>query len=384
MKILVWICQLAVTRFMQAQGRFTIEGTLSGVGEGTVLYLLKLEGERGVSVALDTVKAGKFFFEGKMPGNAVEPYFVLAENRDKFPSMSLDLWLEPGARVNVKGGNTLIHTWQVESNVALQETAQRFIHVSREEYNAQQRLSIAENSLRMLLYSVDGQVREQARMKLDSLRRDDDALQLCIAANNIRLMKELPIDEVWLNELRRLANSLRFGKDFPYRDEIKALYERLDEGQKCSDIGKIVYMALYPPIVVKEGDKAADADLYDLQGNIHRLSEWSGKYVLIDFWSRACVPCIKAHPLLKEVVGLYKGRLEVVSLNVDDKEGWEDFSEAHPMDWNNWSDLQGMNGIAARYGVEAIPYYVLIAPDGRIVKSWAGGDIKSKLSEFLR
>ena len=47
-----------------------------------------------------------------------------------------------------------------------------------------------------------------------------------------------------------------------------------------------------PSVTVKEGDEMADTDLYDLQGNIHHLADYKGKYLLVDFWSRGCGPCM--------------------------------------------------------------------------------------------
>ena len=128
------------------------------------------------------------------------------------------------------------------------------------------------------------------------------------------------------------------------------------------------YTYLFPPQVVEVGDEMADADLYDLEGNVHRLADFKGKYIMLDFWSRGCGPCLMALPEMKEVAEMYKDRLTVVSLSIDTKKGWEAASKTHEMTWQNLSDLKGSNGLYAKYGVRGIPNYVLISPEGRIVE----------------
>lgn len=150
------------------------------------------------------------------------------------------------------------------------------------------------------------------------------------------------------------------------------MYNLLDDAQKETSIGKSVYLALNPPTVVKVGEEAADADMYDLEGKVHRLAEFRGKYILLDFWSRGCGPCIMSQPELKEISEMYKDSLEVISLSIENRKGWEEASKSHAMTWNNWNDLEENNGLYARYGVRGIPHFVLISPEGKVVDSWSG------------
>ena len=149
--------------------------------------------------------------------------------------------------------------------------------------------------------------------------------------------------------------SVKFRKDYPYKKEVQQLYNLLDDAQKETSIGKSVYLALNPPTVVKVGEEAADADMYDLEGKVHRLAEFRGKYILLDFWSRGCGPCIMSQPELKEISEMYKDSLEVISLSIENRKGWEEASKSHAMTWNNWNDLEENNGLYARYGVRGIP-----------------------------
>ena len=67
----------------------------------------------------------------------------------------------------------------------------------------------------------------------------------------------------------------------------------------------------------------ADTDLYDLEGNLHHLTELKGKYILLDFWSSGCGPCIMSIPEMGEVQEKYKDRLAIVSLSSDTEKIWK-------------------------------------------------------------
>ena len=386
MRKLFLACMLAGTLAAQAQGRFTIEGTLSGVDEGTVLGLYKDEGGVGTEVAVDTLRNGRFFFEGMTTSNEVEEYDVMAKDYGKLPPVWLSLWIGPDTHLKVKGENKLLKTWRVEGGSECQRFQQQLVDASRKELDAFQQLTMEGMALGQTLQNASGEQRESIIAKLKQMQDEQDSLQRCVMANNIRLMKQTAVNKVWMNSLNGLGMLLKYDKKFLHRDEVKALYESLPDEWKNTEEGKSVYTALYPPVVVNDGEMAVDGDLYDLQGKVHHLSEFRGKYILLDFWSRGCGPCIQSQPELKEISELHKDSLEVVSLSIETEKGWRASVKDHPLAWNNWNDLQGRNGISARYGVNGIPHFVLIAPDGHILKSWTGygpGLLKVQLRRWM-
>lgn len=137
---------------------------------------------------------------------------------------------------------------------------------------------------------------------------------------------------------------------------------------------------------LKVGDDMADGDLYDLEGNLHHLSELKGKYLLLDFWSRGCGPCIMAIPEMEKLQQKYADKLTVVSLSFDMEERWREASAEHPMTWKNWNEKKQSEGLYLKYGVNGIPHYVLISPEGKIVDSWGGygmGLLFTKLRPYM-
>lgn len=380
----VLACLLLGALGAQAQEKFVVEGQLKHIPDGTVFSLMKREGNVGSMAATDTLQNGTFRFELTTAGNGLERYDLMAHDKTSFPPMSLSLWVNPGSRLLVQGENPYIYSWKVESDVKEQQFQQQLMQASRKEWEEFQRLTMQEFEL--MRSAAQGGNKEQARAKADSLQQLTEKLSDQITQHNIALMKQSPVNAVWMDELYRMGMSVKFRKDCPYKEDVQQLYDRLDAAQKETSEGKSVCLALNPPTVVKAGEEAVDADMYDLEGKVHHLAEFRGKYVLLDFWSRGCGPCMMSQPELKEISERYKDSLEVVSLSIENRKGWEEASKSHAMTWNNWNDLEETNGLYARYGVRGIPHFVLISPEGKVVDSWSGygkGLLKLKVEGML-
>ena len=179
---------------------------------------------------------------------------------------------------------------------------------------------------------------------------------------------------------------MRYTKGYPYRKEVEELYARLTDEQRETPEALDIRAYLFPAQTVATQEQAADGDLFDLQGNVHRLSDFKGKAVLIDFWSRGCGPCLKALPEMKEISQKYKDRLEVVSISIDDKTNWEIASRHHAISWWNLNDLKGNHGLYAKYSAGSIPRYVFLSPEGEVVEMWSGygkGSLLEKLGKLM-
>ena len=139
---------------------------------------------------------------------------------------------------------------------------------------------------------------------------------------------------------------------------------------------------------VNVGDEMVDGDLYDLDGNVRHLTEFKGKYILLDFWSQGCGPCVQSLPEMEEITEMYKGRMEVISISQDPKDEWKKFIAEKQLKGNQWNELRkGSTKLGASYQVKGIPHYVMISPEGKVQHIWAGygkGSLKAKMKELIK
>jgi len=68
----------------------------------------------------------------------------------------------------------------------------------------------------------------------------------------------------------------------------------------------------------QSGDTAPSLALRDLQGAPHKLEDYRGKPVVLNFWATWCVPCAAEMPLLSEMQQHYKGRVLFIAVSIDD------------------------------------------------------------------
>lgn len=120
---------------------------------------------------------------------------------------------------------------------------------------------------------------------------------------------------------------------------------------------------------VQVGQSAYDFSLQDLEGKTYKLSDFRGKYVLLEFSASWCGWCKLEIPYLQQVYKDTKNENFIMfTINLDDERmKWEDDVEKHNLPWKVLSDLQGFKSpVAQNYNVSGIPMIYLINPEGLI------------------
>ncbi len=133
-----------------------------------------------------------------------------------------------------------------------------------------------------------------------------------------------------------------------------------------------------------------DVPLHLPDGKIVRISDFEGTPTLVNMWATWCAPCVVELPSLEKLSGLYKGRLNVIAVALEEKPPAEiaAFLEKRAMgDFAAHVDLTGE--FSENLGLRGIPTSFLIGSDGQILyrfegdADWAGPVSKSFFDVFL-
>lgn len=110
----------------------------------------------------------------------------------------------------------------------------------------------------------------------------------------------------------------------------------------------------------------------NFKGGTTKLEDFKGKYVYIDMWATWCGPCRQEIPFLQKVEEKFHGKkIEFVSISIDqakDHEKWKKMVTDKTLGGVQlFADKDWSSSFAQAFGVNSIPRFILIGPDGKVI-----------------
>ncbi len=133
---------------------------------------------------------------------------------------------------------------------------------------------------------------------------------------------------------------------------------------------------------VEVGDRAPEFNITGDDGQGLRLADFSGKFVLLNFWATWCPPCVDEMPSLNLVQERLSGRgLVVLGISVDEnKDEYEGFLESANIRFPTGRDPERQ--ASTLFGTVKYPETYLIDRDGIVIRKYIGPEDWSQAEIF--
>lgn len=124
--------------------------------------------------------------------------------------------------------------------------------------------------------------------------------------------------------------------------------------------------------------------LPDLQGEVHELSDYRGKWVVVNYWATWCPPCLDEIP---ELVAFHDAhapdKAVVLGINYEeaDRDYLEGFVEQYFVSYPILiGELKAKTPFGLLYG---LPTTYVVSPQGEVVESHTGGVTQQYLERVI-
>ena len=154
----------------------------------------------------------------------------------------------------------------------------------------------------------------------------------------------------------------------------------------CAAVGFALYANFTKGDVqkVEIGKKAPDFELVDLNGEKHRLSDYEGQGVFLNFWGTFCKPCEKEFPYIDNQYKQFKDQgVQVLAVDVGETEfAVNQFVKRHQLTFPVVIDKS--EDVQTAYGINPLPITFLIDKEGTVIKSHTGQLTEEMVHNFMK
>ncbi|WP_089896828.1 TlpA disulfide reductase family protein [Chitinophaga arvensicola] len=355
---------LAFSQLVSAQQKFSISGTVTGDAPAKY-YLQYSDGTKRITDSA-IVKNGSFRFTGTLAQTTPGMFSAaLSNNMTGNKKEQAYLFLEPAPMtINIKNGD--LSTIVLKGSVSNEDNVQ--LEKAKEAATVQYK-----PLLEALRNEKDHDKSAAIREQLTPYFNINSQLSR-------KFIREHHNSYLSLYLMRFEVGSMTLDSAKYYYNSLSAALQKSKDGQ---EIGKeIKSLEAGSP-----GSVAFNFSKPDINGQPLSLSDFKGKYVLLDFWASWCVPCRAGNPHLLELYKQYKDKgFEVISVSDDDRnhDAWKKAVEKDGIGvWKHVLRGLDMNkrmknepnpeDVSDHFGIHSLPTQILVDPKGVIIARYGGG-----------
>ena len=344
-----------------------IEGVVTHMPDGTHLNFL----QEGVNAMQETiVKDGKFRIAISQKEKESTLYLLQSGG------IMTEIYTEPGKMIKIIGNDALpINYWHVESDNFNQKENNAYNQFIKEKlpdfYEADNKCCLAEAKLddKSISGKLTQKEQEKAIQEIRALNKKVDALRKeKYNAAMVYFMMNRPFSKRMISELRMIAT---YDKTPAIVEKAREIFKKIPQ-EAMNDRLVVEIKAKLNAERAKIGEQMKDFTLFDREGKTHQLSEFKGKYTILEFTFRGCGGCIFVKPFLEEFYKRNKDKAEIIAIYRDTKENWIKEGQEHKVSYHEWSDPTQATEPVADYDVYAFPTFVIIDPNGKILDKKEG------------